>query len=94
MESPSTSRLHNVFHVSLLKAFKGSQLPPITAPPYVEDDRVIASLHAILCGRVNKGTKEVLVHWIGLTEAYAICESIIQFQLLYHSFKLEDKLFQ
>ncbi|KAH0781530.1 hypothetical protein KY290_001128 [Solanum tuberosum] len=68
LDLPNDSRIHNVFHVSLLKAFKGDQLPPITELPTLEDGKVVPLLAAVIRALLNCGTKEILIQWSGMTE--------------------------
>lgn len=63
LELPSSSRIHNVFHVSLLKQFKGE--PPTTIPtlPPLLNDKPILQPEAFLRTRLNRGQWEILVQW-------------------------------
>lgn len=58
---PEGSRIHDVFHVSLLKAVKGD-IPAVVVPlPPLRDGKSLLSPHSILRARLNCGTREVLV---------------------------------
>ncbi|PHT65207.1 hypothetical protein T459_29632 [Capsicum annuum] len=53
LQLPSESKLHNVFHVSLLMAFKGmAPTVPPTLPP-VEDGRVVPMPCSVLRAQLN-----------------------------------------
>lgn len=55
LQLPSHSKLHNVFHVSLLKPYKGAPPTlPSTLPP-IDNGRVIPTPAAILRARLNRG---------------------------------------
>lgn len=94
LKFPNDSRLHNVFHVSLLTAFKGDQLPPITELPALEDGRVDPLPSAVIRARLNRGTKDILIQWSGMLEEEATWEDVDCFKQAYPLFELEDKLFQ
>ncbi|KAF2294776.1 hypothetical protein GH714_017331 [Hevea brasiliensis] len=63
---PLDSKIQDVFHVHLLRAFKGT--PPTTAPvlPPLLDGKVVPTLQTILQSHLNRGIWELLVHWTGL----------------------------
>lgn len=90
----AAARIHNIFHVSLLKVFKGEQLPPLTELPPMEDGQVVPLPAAVIRGRANHGKKEVLIQWAGVQDVEATWEDVDSFQQPYPSFELENKLFQ
>ncbi|XP_019158364.1 PREDICTED: uncharacterized protein LOC109155092 [Ipomoea nil] len=92
VELPENCRIHNVFHVSKLKAFVGdppSQLP--TLPP-ITDGRLVRQPQRVLRSRLNRGSPEILVVWKGISADDATWEQLHDFKLQFPSFKLEDKL--
>lgn len=94
---PEGTKIHPVFHVSLLKPWKGSDSPVIGDLPPMRDN-VVLKLHpeAVLQERVNirDNTKEILVRWSGLHADEATWESSEQIKASFPEFvqKLEDKL--
>nr|GMD76737.1 retrotransposon protein, putative, unclassified [Ipomoea batatas] len=58
---PASSRIHDVFHVSFLKLFRG--IPPDISPklPSIHDGRVLLRPETVLMSRLNKIIPEVLV---------------------------------
>jgi hypothetical protein len=58
-------RIHDVFHVALLKKFKGTAPSEMVPLPPIQHGRVISTLDKIHHARLNKGTWEVLVSWQG-----------------------------
>ncbi|XP_019248736.1 PREDICTED: uncharacterized protein LOC109228004 [Nicotiana attenuata] len=83
-----------IFHVSLLKAFKGAAptVPP-SLPP-LADGRVVPMPCSVLRACLNRGTWELLVHWCGFDLSDATWEDAEHFRNAYPDFKLEDKLFK
>lgn len=89
---PAGSRIHDVFHVSLLKAFRGTP-PDTTLPlPPVHDGRVLLRPTEVLRSRLNRGVKEVLVRWMGAIPEEASWESLDNFQMLFLNFNLRTGL--
>jgi len=66
LQLPEKARIHNVFHVGLLKKFIGD--PPAAAPvplPPIVHGRVLPTPSKILRARLNRGVWELLIHWEG-----------------------------
>jgi hypothetical protein len=86
LELPTGAKLHDVFHVGLLKPFRGElPLAPGVLPPIRHDRACIEPLAAeknkIACGKL-----EVLVQWKGLAAAEASWMPLEEFRKLYPSF--------
>jgi hypothetical protein len=86
------TRLHDVFHVGLLKRFKGE--PPVEPPvlPPIKNDRACAQPEAVIRARLARGRQELLVQWRGQPAAEATWMDHQEFQHLYPDFQLEDEL--
>ena len=89
---PSESRIHDVFHVSLLKKFTGEAPGSITPLPSLHDGRIIPVPRTILRTRLNRGEQELLVHWEGSSEENATWEELTTLRDAYPELELEDKL--
>ncbi|WVZ98121.1 hypothetical protein U9M48_043599 [Paspalum notatum var. saurae] len=89
---PKGARLHNVFHVGLLKPYNGDE--PVDTPdlPPVHHGRVCLLPQHVLRGRMARGVSEVLVHWQGQSAAEASWVPLAEFWQQYPSFQLEDEL--
>ncbi|OIT36537.1 putative mitochondrial protein, partial [Nicotiana attenuata] len=74
LQLPVDSKLPNVFHVSLLKPFKGAAPAPTPTLPPITDGRVVPTPGSVLRARLNRGTWEVLVQWAGLDATKATWE--------------------
>ncbi|KAL4366769.1 hypothetical protein GQ457_05G003480 [Hibiscus cannabinus] len=92
LELPVDSRIHDVFHVSLLKEYKGPQPAAIGDLPLVCDGKALPTPQAILRSRLNRGQQELLVQWAGCSQEDATWEPFEVLHAAYPEFELEDKL--
>ncbi|XP_068644732.1 uncharacterized protein [Aristolochia californica] len=77
LKLPDTAKLHDVFHVSLLKPHKG---PALSSPPFlppVDNGHVILTPYA----------------WTATDPEAATWEQLETFKQVYPAYELEDKLF-
>jgi hypothetical protein len=91
---PSSSTIHPVFHVSLLKRSRGNRMvhhslpdsphEPLLQPQVIMDRRMVK--------RGTQAATQVLIHWKGLSPAEATWEFIDDVQLRFPTFNLEDKV--
>ncbi|CAL1394368.1 unnamed protein product [Linum trigynum] len=94
---PVGARLHPVFHVSLLKAYRGNPpADPPGAPPVSEEGELEITPAAILDHRWRrqggKVVEECLVHWHNLHADDATWELTTDLLERFPSFDLEDKV--
>ena len=94
LKLPDNSRIHPVFHISLLKLFRSPE--PVndqycsTLPPHYEHDQLVITPLAILSTRYSADSKlEVLVQWQGLSPDDTTWEDWDKLREAYH---LEDKV--
>lgn len=92
LELPTGSRIHDVFHVSFLKEYKGPQPDAVGDLPLVYDGKALPTPQAIINTRLNRGRRELLVQWAGCPQEDATWEPIDNFRAAYPEFELEDKL--
>jgi hypothetical protein len=94
LELPVCSRIHDVFHVSLLKDHKGD--PPAEAPtlPPHDDGRVLTGPEKVLKAQQRRGAWHILVQWAGLPTEDATWEKLDEFQQHFPDVQLEDELFE
>ena len=85
---PASARIRNVFHVGVLKAFRGT--PPAEAPPLppMLNGHVMPIPSAMLRSRLVRGRLQVLVSWAGLAASEATWEPVAAFKQQYPSFEL------
>ncbi|KAF7812512.1 Retrotransposable element Tf2 [Senna tora] len=98
LELPSHSKVHPVFHVSLLKEYKGDppttqvELPEIAEPYTSYPTAIIAQRHVEVEGALQY---QVLVEWSGSSRDEATWEEWTTLVEVFPSINLEDKvLFQ
>jgi hypothetical protein len=92
LQLPPGARLHDVFHVGLLKKYCGEEpTEPGTLPP-LRHGRVCLQPEDVIKSRLARGRTEVLVRWAGQTAANATWVELAEFKQLYPSFKLADEL--
>lgn len=92
LDLPTTSRLHPVFHVSVLKKQIGEKHIALRELPVQEDEDSTELFPQVVLGsRLRKGKNEILIHWSGLPPADAIWEECEIIQDRYLDFTLEEK---
>jgi hypothetical protein len=93
LELPTGARIHDVFHVGLLKPYRG--VPPVLPPalPAMENGRLLPSPEKVLKARIQRGVWHVQVQWSGTQPTEATWEPLQQFTSSYPHFQLEDELF-
>jgi hypothetical protein len=94
LDLPSSSFIHPVFHVSLLKRTVGNRMvhhslldnprEPLLQPQVIMDHRMVK--------RGVRAATQVLIHWKGLSPTEATWEFLDEVQLRFPTFNLEDKV--
>ncbi|KAH9775894.1 hypothetical protein KPL71_006537 [Citrus sinensis] len=94
---PSGSKIHPVFHISLLKPFLGSHTPDHHSLPSTSVDNQPLYLPAAVCAIrtvLKQGTRcrQILVQWQASSPEDSTWEEFDTFCKLYPDFHLEDKV--
>lgn len=99
LQLPAGSRIHPVFHVSLLKKWVGEDVPvSVELPPIRENGYLSLELEQVVATRRvlqgNKTVTEVLIHWQHLPLEEATWEDLEQITTSFPNFdlNLEDKV--
>lgn len=92
LQLPAGARLHDVFHVGVLRKFVGS--PPSEPPalPATLNGAAVSAPARVLAGRLARGVKQVLVQWQGEPATAATWEELEDFTASFPQFQLEDEL--
>ncbi|KAI4330765.1 hypothetical protein MLD38_029019 [Melastoma candidum] len=92
LQLPPRARLHDVFHVGLLKKFVGQ--PPDAPPPLpaIHHGAVTPVPERAVRTPFARGIHQVLIHWKGESAASATWEDVDVFLDKYPAFQLEDEL--
>jgi hypothetical protein len=92
LELPPDARLHDMFHVGVLRKYVGS--PPTTPPalPPLLNGAVVPEPTRIAGARLSRGVRQVLVHWSGEPASSATWEEFDDFRARFPAFQLEDEL--
>jgi len=82
---PAAARLHDVFHVGLLKPYNYTGSPPLgpAVLPPVQDGRLLPAPEQVLRAQLRRGAWRLLVKWQGLPEDDATWEPLEDFKALY-----------
>lgn len=89
---PEGARIHDVFHVGLLKKFQGAPpevIPPL--PPLHHGAIEPEPEHAVRY-RLARGVPQVLIKWKNCSAASSTWEDTDTFRTRFPSFQLEDEL--
>ena len=93
LQLPEGARLHDIFHVGLLKQWRGD-LPTATAAVLpIQDGRLLPAPERVLHAQLHRGDLKLLVKWHGLPDDDATWEPLNDFKTLYPDVQLEDELF-
>ena len=97
LELPPGSRIHDVFHVSLLKLYKGRDTVHCQPLPTLgRENQPLSFPLAIIATREllshAKPKRQILVQWSGVSADNSTWEDLEEFKKLYPAFQLEDKL--
>jgi hypothetical protein len=86
------AKLHDVFHVGLLKRFCGEPPSETVALPPMRHGRACAEPASVLKGRLAHCKRKILVTWKGQAAVNATWMNVDEFRALYPTFKLADGL--
>ncbi|GKC80760.1 ty3-gypsy retrotransposon protein [Tanacetum coccineum] len=94
---PDFSKIHPVFHVSLLKQFLGTYQVQVAALPDEDHEGLPMEQPLAICDTrvvLRKGipTRQVLVQWSRSSPKEATWEWLFEFKTTYPSYHLEDKV--
>jgi hypothetical protein len=92
LELPPRARLHDVFHMGLLKPWVGD--PPSSPPPLpvVHHGATVPEPERVVKARLARGVRQVLVHWKHEPAASATWEDRDSFIERFPHFQLADEL--
>jgi hypothetical protein len=92
LDLPPGARIHDVFHVGLLKKFVG--VPPEAPPPLpeVHHGAVSPEPERAVRYRLARGVQQVLIQWKGQSASSNTWEDRDAFAVKYPAFQLEDEL--
>jgi len=93
LQLPEGARIHDVFHVGVLKPFHGTPPPSTLALPPLQQGRLLHALERVLRSQLRRGAWHVLVLWAGLPESEATWEPVDAMREAFPDFQLEDELF-
>jgi hypothetical protein len=93
LQLPSRARIHNVFHVSLLKKYDGPVPDQVVPLPAVFHGKVLPSPEKIIWARLNRGVWELLVKWTWRSDADTTWEQLEDFKQQFPHVELTDELF-
>jgi hypothetical protein len=83
LQLPAKTRIHDVFHVALLKKFKGTPPYEVVSLPPILHGRILPVPEKVGKARLNRGVWEVLVHWLGRSATDTPWEQLEEFKIRY-----------
>jgi hypothetical protein len=92
LQLPAWAKLHDVFHVGMLKRYRGDPpAAPVPLPP-IRHGRACLEPEMVFKSRLARGRHELLVQWKGQAAADASWMALDEFRSLFPAFQLEDEL--
>jgi hypothetical protein len=92
LQLPQGAKLHDVFHVGLLKRYYGGPPTVPDALPAIRHGHACPMPESVLKVRLAKGRHELLVQWVGQAAANARWVDIEESRRHYPALHLEDEL--
>jgi hypothetical protein len=92
LQLPEGARLHDVFHVGVLKKLVGTSPAEPPVLPATLNGAVVSAPGRILAGRLARGVHQVLVQWQDEQSVSATWEDLNDFRARFPNFQLEDEL--
>jgi hypothetical protein len=86
------TKLHDIFHVGLLKHYYDDTPEGPGILPPICHGRACLEPESVIKSRLSRGHHKLLVIWKGLTTTDTTWTDLKEFRSLYLSFQLEDKL--
>jgi hypothetical protein len=71
VQLPTKARIHDMFHVALLKKFEGEVPPAIVHLPEILNGKVLPTPATMVKAQLNTGVWELLVQWVGRSASNA-----------------------
>jgi hypothetical protein len=90
---PEGARLHDVFHVGLLKPFYIAPPPAPPPLPTLEEGRLVSIAAKVLQARRTLDSWELQVEWEGEPDKEITWEPLQDFKARFPAFQLDDELF-
>jgi hypothetical protein len=92
LQLPFDAKIHDVFHVGVLKKFVGA--PPTEPPalPATLNGAAVSTPSRVLAGRLARDIRQVLIQWHGEPVTSATWEDFEDFRASFPAFQLEDEL--
>jgi hypothetical protein len=92
LKLPARARIHDVFHVGVLKKYQGT--PPQATPPLppLHHGAVTLEPARAVKNRIARGVRQVLIQWKDQSPASATWEDVDTFSAKFPTFQLEDEL--
>jgi hypothetical protein len=92
LQLPQGARIHDVFHVGVLKKFVGTPPGEPPALPPTHHGAVVPTPARITATRTARGVRQVLVQWQDQPATSSTWEDYDTFSARFPSFQLEDEL--
>ena len=93
LKLPEGTRIHDVFHVGVLKPFRGTPPSDVPALPTLRHGRPLMHPERVLRSSLRRGEWYILVQWADMPASEATWVQAEEFRTAHPDFQLEDELF-